>query len=63
MKKHNRLESKTSSFNGYHRLTSFNITKLIVDRAYRHDNEIFQEKYSVADPKKTTTDNNNNNKN
>ena len=61
MKKHNRLASKTSSFNGYHRLRSFKITKLTVDRVYRHDNEIFQGEYSVADSK-NTTDNNNNNK-
>ena len=55
MKKHNRLRSKTFSFNGYHRLKRFNITKLTVDRVYRHDNEIFPGQYSGADSQKTTT--------
>ena len=36
------VASKTSSFNGYIRLTSFNITKLTIDRVYRHNNEILR---------------------
>ena len=42
MKKHSMLASNSSSFNGCLCLTCFIVTKSIIDRVYRCDNEILQ---------------------